>query len=140
MEQIFEPYLKEKTSHFLSCVDKNYIDDELKKKRLELYLYMLMKDNIWTNKINNNEVSIEDLSLFSQVDFNKTFYHNIQSKKTGKYKKELYGNTLRSTTDMFICRKCKKRECSYYELQLRSADEPMTKFIKCCNCGFEWRQ
>ena len=39
-------------------------------------------------------------------------------------------------TDMFRCGKCKKRNCTYYQMQTRSADEPMTSFIidgKCKN-------
>ena len=44
-------------------------------------------------------------------------------------------------TNMFRCGKCKKNECSYYELQIRSADEPTTIFITCLNpiCGHRWR-
>lgn len=42
-------------------------------------------------------------------------------------------------TDKFKCGKCKKRECSYREVQLRSADEPMTLFITCINCGNRWK-
>jgi DNA-directed RNA polymerase subunit M/transcription elongation factor TFIIS len=45
-----------------------------------------------------------------------------------------------SKTDQFKCGKCKKRECSYYELQIRSADESATLFITCLNCGSKWRQ
>ena len=44
-----------------------------------------------------------------------------------------------ATTDQFKCSKCKKRECVYQELQLRSADEPMTLFITCTNCGNRWK-
>jgi DNA-directed RNA polymerase subunit M/transcription elongation factor TFIIS len=43
-------------------------------------------------------------------------------------------------TDMFKCTRCGKRECTYYEMQTRSADEPMTQFIRCLNCGKQWRQ
>lgn len=43
-------------------------------------------------------------------------------------------------TDLFRCSKCGKRECSYYEMQTRSADEPMTQFIRCHNCGKQWKQ
>ena len=43
-------------------------------------------------------------------------------------------------TDVFKCRKCGSRSCSYYEIQTRSADEPMTQFINCLNCGNRWRQ
>lgn len=42
-------------------------------------------------------------------------------------------------TDKFKCGKCKKRECSYREVQLRSADEPMTLLITCINCGHRWK-
>jgi len=43
-------------------------------------------------------------------------------------------------TDMFKCTRCGKRQCTYYELQTRSADEPMTIFIRCIHCGKQWRQ
>lgn len=39
----------------------------------------------------------------------------------------------------FACRKCKKRETSYYQLQTRSADEPMTTFVTCHNCDLRWK-
>ncbi len=42
-------------------------------------------------------------------------------------------------TDQFRCGRCKKRECVYQELQLRSSDEPMSLFITCLNCGNRWR-
>jgi len=43
-------------------------------------------------------------------------------------------------TDMFRCTRCGKRQCTYYEMQTRSADEPMTQFIRCLNCSKQWKQ
>ena len=43
-------------------------------------------------------------------------------------------------TDNYKCSKCGSRKCSYYELQTRSADEPMTQFINCLNCNNRWKQ
>lgn len=54
-------------------------------------------------------------------------------------KRQLEGNRAMAT-DRFVCTRCWKRECTYYELQTRSADEPMTIFITCINCGKHWRQ
>jgi transcription elongation factor S-II len=51
-----------------------------------------------------------------------------------------YENKAVAMTDMFKCGKCKKRECTYYELQTRSGDEATTIFIRCINCGNSWRQ
>ena len=42
-------------------------------------------------------------------------------------------------TDQFKCSRCKKRECVYYERQIRSADEPSTIFIQCLNCNNSWK-
>lgn len=43
-------------------------------------------------------------------------------------------------TCMFTCGKCKGTRCSYRELQTRSADEPMTVFLRCLDCGNRWKQ
>jgi DNA-directed RNA polymerase subunit M/transcription elongation factor TFIIS len=47
---------------------------------------------------------------------------------------------LISKSALFRCRKCRSDNISYYQQQTRSADEPMTNFCKCGNCGFEWRE
>jgi DNA-directed RNA polymerase subunit M/transcription elongation factor TFIIS len=43
-------------------------------------------------------------------------------------------------SDMFKCKRCGKSRTRYWEMQTRSADEPMTIFIRCLNCSKEWRQ
>ena len=40
---------------------------------------------------------------------------------------------------LFQCRKCKKRKTTYYSVQTRSADEPMTNFVTCLTCGNKWK-
>ena len=34
----------------------------------------------------------------------------------------------------------RKKKCTYYQLQTRSADEPMTTFITCLNCNNKWKE
>tara|TARA_B110000208_G_C11786502_1_gene435830 strand:+ start:103 stop:666 length:564 start_codon:yes stop_codon:yes gene_type:complete len=51
----------------------------------------------------------------------------------------LYEVNKEMATDAYTCGRCKKSECSYYQLQTRSADEPMTTFVTCLNCGKRWR-
>ena len=40
---------------------------------------------------------------------------------------------------LFYCRKCHQRKTTYYQLQTRSADEPMTVFVTCQVCHNKWR-
>jgi len=39
----------------------------------------------------------------------------------------------------FKCGKCKSVKTTYYQLQTRSADEPMTTFVTCKGCGNRWK-
>lgn len=40
---------------------------------------------------------------------------------------------------MYTCESCKGKRTTSKEIQMRSADEPMTLFIRCVDCGNEWR-
>lgn len=40
---------------------------------------------------------------------------------------------------LFKCGKCKSTKTSYYQMQTRSADEPMTTFVTCTGCGNKWK-
>lgn len=42
-------------------------------------------------------------------------------------------------TSLLKCNKCQKRDCTYSQIQTRSADEPMTTFVVCNNCGNRWK-
>uniref|UniRef100_I3JRX3 Transcription elongation factor n=1 Tax=Oreochromis niloticus TaxID=8128 RepID=I3JRX3_ORENI len=42
-------------------------------------------------------------------------------------------------TDLFTCGKCKGKSCTYTQVQTRSADEPMTTFVFCNECGNRWK-
>uniref|UniRef100_A0A8C3SNI3 Transcription elongation factor n=1 Tax=Chelydra serpentina TaxID=8475 RepID=A0A8C3SNI3_CHESE len=44
-----------------------------------------------------------------------------------------------TATDLFQCGKCKKKNCTYNQVQTRSADEPMTTFVLCNECGNRWK-
>jgi DNA-directed RNA polymerase subunit M/transcription elongation factor TFIIS len=41
-------------------------------------------------------------------------------------------------SDIFECKKCKKRNVLIDEKQTRAADEPATQFITCLECGNTW--
>eukprot|EP01062_Namystynia_karyoxenos_P042716 TRINITY_DN31290_c0_g1_i15.p1 TRINITY_DN31290_c0_g1~~TRINITY_DN31290_c0_g1_i15.p1 ORF type:complete len:588 (+),score=180.53 TRINITY_DN31290_c0_g1_i15:1084-2847(+) len=42
-------------------------------------------------------------------------------------------------TEQFKCSGCGKRRTTYFQMQTRSADEPMTTFVSCLVCGKNWK-
>ncbi|XP_051040041.1 transcription elongation factor A protein 2 isoform X1 [Phodopus roborovskii] len=42
-------------------------------------------------------------------------------------------------TDLFTCSKCRKKNCTYTQVQTRSSDEPMTTYVVCNECGNRWK-
>jgi DNA-directed RNA polymerase subunit M/transcription elongation factor TFIIS len=49
------------------------------------------------------------------------------------------GETAEDYTGIYQCMRCKSFKTTYYQLQTRSADEPMTTFVTCLNCQKRWR-
>jgi len=56
-----------------------------------------------------------------------------------KRDKNKYETNIEAATDTFKCRKCHSNKCTYYQMQTRSADEPMTTFVTCIDCGQRWK-
>ncbi|KAJ3039775.1 RNA polymerase II elongation factor [Rhizophlyctis rosea] len=63
----------------------------------------------------------------------------IAAKKKEAADSAVVAKPVQSVTDMFSCGKCHKRQCTYYQMQTRSADEPMTTFVTCTYCGNKWK-
>ena len=90
-------------------------------------------------KIVNGDIKIEQISSLSVYDIFPENWAELLDKKI-KRDKLKYEMKPTAMTDQFKCRKCSSRSCSYYEVQTRSADEPMTQFISCLDCGNRWKQ
>jgi len=56
-----------------------------------------------------------------------------------KRDKNKFETNIAAATDTFTCRKCKGNQCTYYQMQTRSADEPMTTFVTCILCSARWK-
>ena len=115
-------YLNKSRSLFSNINDKSYIGN----KNFSL-------------KIKNGEI---DISRIAFLNYQEIFPEHWKRMLDEKYKrdKKLYEDKPEAMTDQFKCGRCKSKKCTYYELQTRSADEAMTIFITCLNCGNRWKQ
>ena len=85
------------------------------------------------------EFTLDAIGRWTPYELNPANWKDLKDQQFRRDKRVLEGN-LAMATDRFRCSQCKKKLCSYYELQTRSADEPMTIFISCLNCGKHWKQ
>ena len=98
-----------------------------------------VKNRRLLTRVLEGEFELSSIPFMSSYEMFPEKWFELKDRLIQREKKILEGNKSRAT-DQFKCRRCNKRECTYYELQTRSADEPMTIFITCLNCGKEWRQ
>jgi DNA-directed RNA polymerase subunit M/transcription elongation factor TFIIS len=87
----------------------------------------------------DGEFTMKELGQMTDYELQPENWIKLTNEQLEREQNILEGNKG-NTTDIYKCGRCKKRECSYYMLQTRSADEPMTIFITCHNCGNRWRQ
>lgn len=106
--------------------------------KFKMIILNLKFNNIIINKINNKEIKSQAIANYSHQDFYPEKWKKLIENKELKNKNK-YNEKLESNTDNYTCRKCRSNKCSYYQLQTRSADEPMTTFITCISCGNRWK-
>jgi len=87
----------------------------------------------------DGEFTLDTLGHWTPYELQPSHWKDLKDQQFRREQRILEGN-LAMATDRFRCSRCKKKQCSYYELQTRSADEPMTIFISCINCGKQWKQ
>lgn len=98
-----------------------------------------IKNVTFLDRIKNGEIDPEKICYINVYDIFPENWKELLDLRI-KRDKLKYDLKPEAMTDVFKCRKCGSRSCSYYEIQTRSADEPMTQFINCLDCGNRWRQ
>lgn len=105
---------------------------------LNLNKESFIKNVYLIDKIKKGDIKGEDVAKLSVYDINPNNWKKIidEKMKRDKIKYELKPEAM---TDQYKCRRCGSRKCSYYEMQTRSADEPMTQFFTCIDCDNRWK-
>jgi hypothetical protein len=86
-----------------------------------------------------DELTLEKIVYQNYYELYPEHWNQMVDRQAKREQIQLEGDFSRAT-DKWLCNGCKQRKCTYYELQTRSADEPMTLFIHCLNCGKRWTQ
>ena len=124
--------------------ENNIFDDYFYKKyylvnSLKLIFNIKKKNNPTLLKdIYNKKIKEYEFLNMSEKDINPIKWNELEIKYGVKEGYDNYADI--KDNDMFNCGKCKSKKVTYYLKQVRSADEPMTCFFTCHNCGKNWKQ
>lgn len=119
-------------------------------------IYINLKTDSIKQLITEKKIKPHELAFMSHQEMLPekwgALIEDIKIKTENKYTPK-----VEASTNNFKCLKCldienrtaklEKRElnqsffrkCTYYQLQTRSADEPMTTFVTCLNCNARWK-
>ena len=114
------------------------------------YFVQIYKDKLWSVYVNlkKNPTLIEQvtqgnikshtIAFMTHQEMDPERWRTLIDSKI-KRDKHKFESNIEAATDTFTCRKCRKNQCTYYQMQTRSADEPMTTFVQCIPCGNRWK-
>lgn len=96
-----------------------------------------IKNDYLLQKILDGTLDINMIPKLTPQELFPAHWEKLQEKQkvTDEF---IYFKKPEAATDEFKCGRCKGRKCTYYELQTRSIDEPMTKFVRCLLCDKRW--
>ena len=119
------------------------------KKWDNIYFVLLYINKLRTIYINLKNEKIKGLILEKKIKAHELAFMTHQKMLPDKWNplidelniknQNKYMPKLEASSDNFTCWKCKSKKCTHYQLQTRSADEPMTTFVTCLDCGKNWK-
>ena len=89
-------------------------------------------------RFKNREFIPHDLPFITRESIHPELWNPIIEKERLRCK-EAYEVHHTAMTDQIYCGKCHKNKVTYYEMQTRSSDEPMSAFFTCLLCGHKWK-
>ena len=134
---IYNYSIKEAKRNKISPIWENKYFEQIYKNRARTIWTNLKTNSTFLEQIKTKVIMIPHLEQITHQEINPELWDTLLEEKK---KRDINKYENRDKIDSeFKCRKCKSKNCSHYQMQTRSADEPMTTFVTCMDCGNRWR-
>jgi len=157
LKENFSTLIKDENETFFMNLEKgiyNYAIKEANSKKIikkwdniyftQLYIdrlrsiFINLKNPLFQELIKTDELTPQTIAFMTHQEMNPERWRVLINNKMIRDASK-YVTNIAASTDMYTCKKCKSKKCTYYELQTRSADEPATIFVTCLDCGKHWK-
>ena len=101
-------------------------------------IYCNLKNQHIIQLICSGEIKPQDIAFMTHQELCPDRWAELIKAKSIRDMNKFEQN-IEAMTDIYKCRKCFSRQCTYYQLQTRSADESMSVYIQCIQCGNRWK-
>lgn len=126
-----------------SCIFKEFKNTEFKYKNRVRSRVSNLRDNrnpdlrlnVLRGIISTERIAKMEATEMASAEM-KQLRDKITQEMIQEHQMSLTGGTQ---TDLIKCPKCRKTNVTYNQVQTRSADEPMTTFCLCNECGKRWK-
>ncbi|QPG95980.1 hypothetical protein C2857_002764 [Epichloe festucae Fl1] len=114
---------------------------EYKKKIRSLFANLKNKSSTELRKrVLSGEISAQKFATMTDDELKSEEQRKMDAElERENMKKAQVPQEQKSISDSLECGRCKMKKVSYTQAQTRSADEPMTTFCECMNCGHRWK-
>jgi transcription elongation factor S-II len=101
-------------------------------------IYCNLKNQHIIQLIYSGEIKPQDIAFMTHQELCPDRWAELIKAKSIRDMNKFEQN-IEAMTDIYKCRKCFSRKCTYYMQQVRSGDEPMNVYISCIQCGNRWK-
>jgi len=101
-------------------------------------VYINLKNSNILSQLTEGNIKAHEIAFMTHQEIHPQKWEQMILEKI-KRDKHKFETNVEAATDTFTCSKCRSKKCTYYQLQTRSADEPMTTFVTCLDCDKRWK-
>ena len=101
-------------------------------------IFVNLRNDKLVQMVLTGEIKAHELAFMTHFEMKPDKWEEMIKAKSIRDKSKFEQN-IEASTDTFTCRKCRSKKCTYYQMQTRSADEPMTVFVTCLDCSTRWK-
>ena len=122
--------------------DNPMFRERYKRKFLQIQFNLVDNNNTLVHRLKSGQTKVVNIANMSPAELNP---NGIVARCTETQRMQSLHKAALNIEDqedyegLFKCGKCKSMKTTYYQMQTRSADEPMTTFVTCINCQNRWR-